>query len=422
MRFSRSLAGALGALAILAPPAAAADITFDGRTLVVRDAEEAGLVLRGARLEVDFGRDGDPEFLVPRSRFDSVRVNDVGTLALEGGRFELAAVDETVRVSGKFEAELDRVGIVRIAGTDASDVLSVGDLSATDTFQVAAALGAGADRITIAGGEDDDQISIGAFGVLGPTYVTFEGAEVADRLVVDGAAGDDIVSASVATMTLTLAGGSGDNTLLGGPGDDTLLGGDGFDDVRGGAGHDVAKLGGNFDRFSWRSGDGSDVVDGGESRDSLFFEGSNASEASVLKADGRALRLTHSTGSTVMALTNLEEVDAVLGGGADTFSVGDLRRTPTQLVDVSLAPLPITAGGDGQPDRVTVDATPDHDALTLTGQIVVAGTATLTGLAHTVNVSHAEAADTLAIDTLAGQDTVDTSGLQAGTIGVQVFD
>ena len=170
--------------------------------------------------------------------------------------------------------------------------------------------------------------------MLGPTFVTFDAPELADRLTVDGGAGDDIVSASTAAMTLTLAGGSGDNTLLGGPGEDTLLGGDGFDDVRGGPGRDTAKLGGDFDRFSWRPGDGSDVVDGGDSRDSIFFEGSNAPEAFALKADGRGLRLTRSVDTVVMELENLEEVDAVAGGGADTFDVGDLRRTPAQLVDI----------------------------------------------------------------------------------------
>jgi hypothetical protein len=192
--------------------------------------------------------------------------------------------------------------------------------------------------------------------------------------------------------------------------------------VRGGPGRDTASLGGYFDRFSWRAGDGSDVVDGGDSRDSLFFEGSSAAEAVALKASGRGLRLTSSAGAVVMELENLEEVDAVAGGGADTFAVGDLRRTSAQLVDISLAPLPITAGGDGQPDRVEVDATPGRDALTLTGRIVVAGTATLTGLPHTVTVSHAEPADTLAIDTLAGKDTLDTTAFQPGTIGVQLFD
>ena len=82
----------------------------------------------------------------------------------------------------------------------------------------------------------------------------------------------------------------------------------------------------------------------------------------------------------------------MLGGGDDSFAIGDLRRTDAQLVDISLAPLPITAGGDGAADRVTVAGTDQADALKLTGKVVAAGTATLTGLPWTVNVSHAEGA------------------------------
>ena len=136
------------------------------------------------------------------------------------------------------------------------------------------------------GSEDDDQISIGVVRRARPDVrARRSNPEPTDRLTVDGRGGDDIISASIATMELTLAGGSGDNVLLGGPGDDRLIGGNGFDDVRGGKGSDVAWLGGDFDRFSWSPGDGSDVVDGGASRDSLSFQGTSAAEAFTL--DGR---------------------------------------------------------------------------------------------------------------------------------------
>ena len=49
------------------------------------------------------------------------------------------------------------------------DAHDVGDLSATDTFQVDGR--SAPDRATVLGSEDDDQISIGSFGVLGPTFV-----------------------------------------------------------------------------------------------------------------------------------------------------------------------------------------------------------------------------------------------------------
>ena len=49
------------------------------------------------------------------------------------------------------------------------------------------------------------------------------------------------------------------------------------------------------------------------------------------------------------------------------------------------------------------------------------GTARLTGLSATVNITHAEvAADTLAVDTRGGQDTVDSAGLAPDTIQLTV--
>jgi hypothetical protein len=70
---------------------------------------------------------------------------------------------------------------------------------------------------------------------------------------------------------------------------------------------------------------------------------------------------------------------------------------------------------------VAVTGTERDDHLAVSGKVVVAGTATLTGLPAKVNISHAEGAnDTLAIDTRGGDDTVDSSGLAPGTIGLDV--
>ena len=122
--------------------------------------------------------------------------------------------------------------------------------------------------------------------------------------------------------------------------------------------------------------------------------------------------------SDALDLSGIEEIDPVAGGGADTFAIGDLGGTGVALVDVSLGSgLP---GGDGQPDRVSVHGTGKVDRLALTGKVVVAGTATLTGLPATVDISHAEAADTLAIDGGAGDDTLDTSAFDPKTIGLEV--
>lgn len=384
-------------------------VRVEQRTLIVdgtAEPEEITLAFEGGRVRVD-------DAVFARHRFDRIRVDlkddPFDTLVLRGRRqVDVRAQGDRVRVD---EIEIDNADVLRVETGDGADRLSVDDLSATDTYQVTADLGAGADKATVYGSEDDDQISFGAFGVLAPTYVLFARPEPIDRLTIDGRGGDDLLSASVASMAVTLVGGSGDNVLRGGPGDDTLIGGPGFDDAFGGPGRDKITLGGDFDRASWRAGDGNDTIDGGASRDSLFLEGANAAESYGIKRG----RITHD--GDVLTVADLEEVDLVAGGGADTVTIAD--RPGLQLVDVSLAGLPITPKGDGAADRVIVDGTPGRDRLTLTGK---ATTATLTGLQATVNVSHAEPADTLTIDTGRGRDEVDTSAFTPGVIGLQILE
>jgi hypothetical protein len=132
------------------------------------------------------------------------------------------------------------------------------------------------------------------------------------------------------------------------------------------------------------------------------------------------VRFARDLGGIVIDLESLEEIDTLTGRGEDTFAIGDLTGTPVDLVDVSLSPGIGSPAGDGQADRVTVAGTDGDDDLTLTGRVVVGGTATLAGLPRKVNVSHTEdALDTLAIDTRAGDDTLDTSGFAPETIKLE---
>jgi hypothetical protein len=360
--------------------------------------------------------------------------DNVDTLVFDGSyadeAFDVSAAGDRVRLAhdrSHLVIDIDAAERLDLYAAGGADRFTVDDLSATDTFQVDVDLGAGdgeLDRTVVNTSDEDEQVSVGNFGglgVIGPTFVRVHEPEPTDRLRVNARDGDDILSASTDAMQLTLDGGDGGGVLIGGPGDDVLLGGDGFDDVDGGGGDDTAEMRGDFDRFRWAPGDGSDDVDGGASRDSLFFLGENVAEAFAVSANGRHVRFTRDVGNIVMDLEDLEEIDPVAGGGADTFAIGDLGRTPVELVDVSLADTPIGPGGDGEADRVTVTGTDRDDALALTGRVVVGGTATLTGLAAKVNISHAEGAnDTLAIDTLAGDDTVDTSAFAPETIKLEV--
>jgi hypothetical protein len=392
-------------------------VRVERRTLVIDGAPE--LTPRAGRLDV---RLGGEQFSIARDRFDRVRVQGGDgvddTLALTGKRYAVSAARDHVRIGGDLQVDVDGIERLRLA----AQTITVDDLSATDVFEVDAD---SADDVTVNASDDDDQVSVSAFSgavaVLGPTFVQIAHPDATDRLTVNGRGGDDIVSASTAATALTLDGGRDGDVVLGGPGADVLIGGAGFDDVTGGKGDDRATLDGDNDRFNWRPGDGSDRVDGGAGRNSLSFFGTNDAEAFALEPDGRVLRFTRDVDAVSLALDRIQEIDPVLGGGADTFAVGDLSRTDAALVDISLGSG--GPGGDGEPDRVSVQGTAGRDAMTLTGKVVVAGTATLTGLQATVNISHAEGAlDTLAIDTRGGQDTVDTSGLAPGTIGLEIED
>jgi hypothetical protein len=414
-----------------------APVRVEQRTLIVSgspDDETVALRDRLGRLEIELGADGSADFDIERRRFDRVRVqlgDAVDTLAFDGSdadeRFHAAAAGQRVRLThdwGREPVELDDVDVLRLGAGGGADALTVDDLSATDTFQVDADLGAGLDRAVVNASSAGDQVSIsdltGAVSVVGPTFVRFTQVEAADRLTLNGRGGDDVLSASTARMALTLDGGDGSDVVLGGPGHDTLIGGSDFDDVKGGKGDDVARLG-DFDRFSWAPGDGSDEVDGGASRDSLFFLGEDAAEAFDVSATGRRVRFTRDVGNITMKLSDLEEIDTLAGRGADTFAIGDLSGTPVELIDISLAPGFGFPGGADQTDRVAVTGTDSDDELAVSGRVVVAGTATLTGLPAKVHITHTEGSnDTLAIDTRAGDDTVDTSGLADGTIGLAV--
>jgi hypothetical protein len=217
-------------------------------------------------------------------------------------------------------------------------------------------------------------------------------------------------------MDVTLDGGTGTDVLVGGDGDETLLGGPDFDDVEGRKGDDVALLGADSDRFIWRAGDGNDKVDGQGGHDVLFFFGSNDAETLDLAAYGRSLGLTRDVDDVTMDLDRVEEINPVVFGGADTVAVGDLRRTSAEQVNVNLEPALGSPGGDGQADRVLATGTDGDDTIAVAG---ANGAVTVSGLAATVGITHAEGAlDSLAIATLGGADTVDTSGLAPDTIAV----
>ena len=113
-----------------------------------------------------------------------------------------------------------------------------------------------------------------------------------------------------------------------------------------------------------------------------------------------------------MDTNSLEQVDLDALGGADAVTVDDLTGTGLGKLNVDLG------AGDGQADHVTVNGTNGADAIKVAGG---SGSATVAGLATAVSVKDAEPAnDALTVDSLAGADAVDASGLAANAIKLEV--
>jgi Ca2+-binding RTX toxin-like protein len=277
----------------------------------------------------------------------------VGTLLVNGG---------VIPISGG-PATTANTSLIRIFGLDGNDTLTVDDLNGpmppADLF----------------GGEGDD---------------TLTGSASDDQL--DGGPGDD-----------TLMGRDGNDTLIGGPGNDILIGGRGVDTMFGGEGDD---------QFVWNPGDGSDIVEGQDGQDTLVFNGANVSEKVDLSANGTRLRFIRDIAGITMDCDGVEQVVFRALGGADQVTVNDLSGTQVTGVMVDLSA--VTGSGDGQPDSVIVNGTGTNDVITVAGST---NGVMVSGLAAAVTVVGGEpGVDTLVINGLDGDDTIDASGVLAGAI------
>ena len=286
-------------------------------------------------------------------------------------------------------------GELRVTGTNASD-------------RIALRLRAGDSGILEVDAGDD-----------GSAEFAFERSRFT-RIAVSARPGNDLVRIDEANgvftdqIATTLAGGRGNDTLAGGRGVETLLGQRGNDSIDGNAGNDVALMGRGYDTFTWDPGDGSDVVEGQAGFDTMVFNGANAAERIELTANGDRLRFFRDLGNITMDTDSVERVNFNALGGADLVTVNDLSATDVYSFTVDLAAVLGGATGDGQADSVVVNATDGNDAISVSGN---AGGVNVRGLAPSVRVLHSEAAnDRLEINTLAGTDTVDSTGLAAGAI------
>jgi Ca2+-binding RTX toxin-like protein len=205
----------------------------------------------------------------------------------------------------------------------------------------------------------------------------------------------------LADAVAPIVGTIGDDTLTGTAGDDTIIGGRGNDTLFGRGGNDT---------FIWNPGDGSDIVEGQTGQDTLVFNGSNVSETIAIAANGSRTLLTRDVAAIAMDIDGVETLHVATAGGTDRISVGDLRGTAVNLVEIDLG-----ATADGLVDVVTVQGSAGDDTLgfTLGSSVVV------NGLGAKTVVQNGEAIDIVRLDGGAGTDIAQTQGTTGDdTIGV----
>jgi len=332
---------------------------------------------------------------------------------------------------------MDTAGVERVDfnALGGADTATVNDLSGTDVTDVrvdlAATLGGATgdgqvDRVVVNGtnGQDAITVSGNAAGVTVSglrALVAIQHQEPTDQLSINGLTGDDAIDTSglaAGAISLALDGGAGSDTLGGGAGAESLIGGDGNDAIDGNGGDDTAMMGAGDDTFVWDPGDGSDIVEGQDGADTMLFNGAGGAEQVDLAANGNRLKFFRTQGTITMDTADVERVDFNALGGADLVTVNDLSGTDLSSVNVDLAGTLGGATGDGQADRVVVNATNGNDTIDVSGEPEVVK---VSGLAPTIRILHSEAAnDRLEINTLAGTDAVDSSGLAAGAVQLLV--
>jgi Ca2+-binding RTX toxin-like protein len=358
---------------------------------------------------------------------------DVDQLVFNGSAapesFDVSAVGRRVRFFrdvGNVTLDLDGVEKITTNALAGSDTMTVNDVSGTALRAVrtdlAGTLGgpAGdgeADRLVVNATDAADAIAIaGAAGALDVSglaaRVTLARVDAgADSVTVNGLGGADTIDAS-RTAADTLAA----LALNGGDLDDVLVGSAGNDTLDGGRGNDVARMGAGDDAFAWDPGDGSDTVEGQDGSDRLLFNGSGAAESFDVSAVGQRVRFFRDVASITMDLDDVENITTNALGGADTMTVNDVSGTDLKAVDADLAATAGGGDGDGQADRVIVDATNGADTIAVAS---ADGAVSVAGLAALVQVRGSEAADALTVNALGGDDNV-SSTLPAGSMKLTV--
>jgi Ca2+-binding RTX toxin-like protein len=403
----------------------AADVFFGGDGDDFMDGEDGNdLAHMGAGDDTFLWNPGDDnDTLEGQDGFDTLLFNGSGA----SENIDVSANGERVRFFrdvANVTMDLDDVESIAFKALGGADNIVVGDMSGTDLEEIGIDLagqidgdtGDGqVDRVTVNGTQGDDAIAVISLdedvAVVGlQADVSIDTVEVDDELVINGLGGIDVIDASALTagqMKLTMNGGLGADLFIGSAGDDFFNGGDG---------DDVALMGDGDDTFVWNPGDDNDTLEGQAGFDTMLFNGNNAPENIDIAAIGERVRFFRDVANVTMDLNDVERIDFNASGGADSIVVNDLSGTDVTEIDIDLAA--VGGGGDGQQDAVNVAGTNGDDVAIVFGS--AAGMSVL-GLAAQVSILGGEAAnDRLVIRALAGDDVIDASGVEAGSIGLEL--
>jgi Ca2+-binding RTX toxin-like protein len=369
------------------------------------------------------GQDGNDTLL-----FNGSNIGETINIAASGKRVQMT------RDIGAITMDINGVETIRFNALGGADNITIGDLGATATKQVAIDLAATggtagdgeADHVTVNATTGANTISISGSGssvaVTGLSeLVTIDHAEATDQLIVNGLGGNDTIDASTlaaSTISLVVDGGGGNDTITGSQGADMLLGGDGNDIINGRQGNDVALLGTGNDTFVWNPGDGSDTVEGQAGSDTLVFNGSNVGENMDISANGTRVRLFRDVGNITMDLDGIETINVAAVGGADNIVVGDLTGTAAARINIDLAATAGGSTGDGQADSVTFNGANTAETITITG--IAGGALTVDGVTTDVVIQHAEAGDRLIINAQGGDDIIRANNVAAGQAALTI--
>src|SRR5215468_5940019 len=329
-------------------------------------------------------------------------------------------------------------GILTVTGTAARDVVGISmghrqvaiDFGSDGTVdarflmsrvrQLNVQLGDGDDGLSVIGaGVGDVPITIS--GGLGNDAIGVVGTEDAllarsAPVTIFGGAGDDNLAASVpGTAPVSINAGGGDDVVSGGNGSI------GPEKISLGGGND--KFVSTLDVFNSPFTARNDVVDGGTGKDTLELRGTFESESLSLSADAGHLIALHDGGDR----TDSVGVENVTwfgfggndeGGFGDDITVNDLAGTGVVNFTPDFSSPSDATAPNNSADQLRVVATPGDDHIAVDGS---GSTINVSGLTPAITPVLLDAKDVLRIDTLAGNDTVDSSGLPPGLVQLQVF-